>query len=52
MIELGFIKRFLYALILNDLFKNVKGFTNFLTNFIERRKLTDEKTHNKFFTCH
>ncbi len=37
LIELGFIKRFLYALILNDLFKNVKSFTNFLTNFIERR---------------
>lgn len=45
MIELGFIKRFLYALILNDLFKNVKGFTNFLTNFYKKKGESDERNH-------
>lgn len=48
MIELGFIKRFLYALILNDLFKNVKSFTNFLTNFYKKKGENMSQQHQKW----
>ena len=37
LIELGFIKYFLYGLILELILIFVKRFTNFLTNFMERR---------------
>lgn len=41
--NLTFSRSFLYVLILNHLFKNVKKFANFLDNFLKRRSGMNEE---------